>query len=182
MEPRPAATLILARPAERGVEVLVLTRGSANPFLPGYTAFPGGAIDPEDTSLAERLFGDRREAARACAIRELEEELAIRLDPRGAETLVEVARWVAPDFVEKRFDARFFATHAPANAEPAPDGKEASDARFAVPSEILDEVDRGDAEVFWPTLVMLRALAECGTVEDVLALRVEQIPDPRVAP
>src|SRR5688572_22218135 len=130
MEPRPAATVILARPAERGVEVLVLTRGSANPFLRGFTVFPGGAIDPEDDDLAERLFGDRSEAARACAVRELEEELGIRLEPEVAGTLVEVARWVAPEFVEKRFDARFFAVPAPADAEPAPDGTEASDARF----------------------------------------------------
>ncbi|MGH2710074.1 MAG: NUDIX hydrolase [Actinomycetota bacterium] len=180
MEPRPAATVILARPAEGGVEVLVLTRGPDNSFLPGFAVFPGGTIDPSDAELAARLFGDREEVARACALRELQEETGIRFEPQEAESLVEVARWVAPEFIEKRFDARFFAAPAPDGAEPVPDGKEASEARFVAPSEVLDEVDRGRVEVFWPTLVMLRALAECATVEDVLDLRVEQTPNPAV--
>ena len=179
MEPRPAATLILARPADGGVEVLVLTRAEGNPFLPGYTVFPGGAIDPADEEAAQAQFGDRGEAARACAVRELQEELGITLEPQVARGMPEVARWVAPEFIAKRFDARFFAAPAP-DQEPVPDGTEAADARFVSPSDLLAEVEAGRAEVFWPTLVMLRALAECATVDDVLALRVEQIPDPRV--
>lgn len=172
--------MILARPADGGVEVLVLTRAEHNTFLPGYTVFPGGAIDPADEDAAEGLFGDRGEAARACAVRELEEELSITLEPDLAGRMPEVARWVAPEFIEKRFDARFFAAPAP-DQEPVPDGTEAADARFVSPSELLAEVGAGRAEVFWPTLVMLQALADCGTVDDVLALRVEQIPDPRVS-
>src|SRR5688572_6492751 len=169
--------MILARPGEGEVEVLVLRRGRGDPFLPGYTVFPGGALDPEDADLAERLFGDRSEAARACAIRELEEELGIRLESRDPGAFVEISRWVAPEFIKKRFDARFFAAPAPEDTEPSPDGIEAADARFVAPSQVLDEVERGEAELFWPTLVMFRALADCRTVDDVLALRVEQIPD-----
>jgi 8-oxo-dGTP pyrophosphatase MutT (NUDIX family) len=172
--------VILARPADGGVEVLVLRRAEGNPFLPGYTVFPGGAIETVDEEAAERLFGDPSEVARACAVRELEEELGIRLDLAVAAGMPEVARWVAPEFIQKRFDARFFAAPAP-EQEPVPDGTEAADARFVSPAGLLEEVGAGRAEVFWPTLVMLQALAECRTVDDVLALRVEQIPDPRVA-
>lgn len=199
MEPREAATIILARPAEAGIEVLVLTRADASPFLPGYAVFPGGTIERWDEELAASMFGDTADAARACALRELYEEASILLthngpiarrpdapigsiafDPPVARTLVEIGRWIAPEFIETRFDARFFAAPAPRGIEPQPDGREISDARWATPREVLDAVDAGETQVFWPTLVTLQALAECAEVADVLALRVEQIPDPRV--
>ena len=64
MEPRAAATVILVRGSDAGPEVLVLRRGAAQRFLPGYVAFPGGAVDPGDADLAERWFGTPNEAAR----------------------------------------------------------------------------------------------------------------------
>ena len=200
-EPRLAATLILARPAEAGIEVLILRRSEESRFLPGFAVFPGGSIERWDAELATSLFRDESEEARACALRELYEEAGILLTGRGpverrpdapigslafdppvARTLVEIGRWVAPEFIETRFDTRFFADAAPRGVEPEPDGVEISDARWVMPHEVLREVEVGETQVFWPTLVTLRALAECREVADVLALRVEQIPDPRVAP
>jgi 8-oxo-dGTP pyrophosphatase MutT (NUDIX family) len=69
MEPRPAATVIVARPVDGGVEVLAVTRADASTFAPGFVVFPGGTIEPGDEALAARLFGDPAEAARACALR-----------------------------------------------------------------------------------------------------------------
>ena len=173
--------MIVARRAARGVEVLVLTRAESCSFLPGYLVFPGGIIEPSDEDFAGRLFGDPGEAARACALRELFEEAGISLDASAASDLVEVARWVAPELLEVRFDARFFAAAAPARVDPTPDGVEISAAEWARPAEVLDAVERGDAKVFWPTLVTMKALAGCRRVEDVLALHVEQIPSPEAA-
>jgi 8-oxo-dGTP pyrophosphatase MutT (NUDIX family) len=200
-EPRPAATLILARPSTDGVEVLILTRAEGNRFLPGYAVFPGGTVERWDLELATSLFRDAAEEARACALRELYEEASILLtatgpmaqrpdaplgaiafDPPSARMLVEIGRWIAPEFIETRYDARFFAAAAPRGIEPEPDGVEISEARWAAPAAVLDQVERGEARAFWPTLVTLRALAECREIADVLALRIEQIPDPRVAP
>lgn len=200
MEPRPAATVILARPADGGVEVLVLTRGESNRFLPGFAVFPGGTIEPGDGELATTLFGDPSERARACALRELYEEAGILLtaggpvarrpdgpltafpfEPPEAGALVEIARWIAPEFLERRFDARFFAAPAGPGLDPVADGLEIAEARWARPDEVLEAVDRGQAQVMWPTMVTLRALAECRDVSDVLALRVDQIPRPGVA-
>ena len=178
MEPRPAATLVLARRADPGVEVLTLTRGRGTTFAPGFTVFPGGTLDREDATLAERLFGDPAEAARACALRELAEETGIRLDGALAADLPEIARWIAPEFLEMRFDARFFAAAAPGGAEPAPDGSEIADAAWRRPEDVLAAAERGAATLMWPTLITLRALARCETVEEVLALKVEQIGRP----
>lgn len=200
MEPRPAATVILAREALSGVEVLVLRRGEGSRFLPGFLVFPGGTVEPSDAELAGLLFGDRSEGARACALRELYEEAGILLtaggplagppggpltevefEPPEAGELPEVARWVAPEFLETRFDARFFAAAAPAGIEPAPDGSEIAEARWASPEELLEASELGDVELMWPTFVTMRALAGCRDVEDVLALHVEQIPSPGAA-
>jgi 8-oxo-dGTP pyrophosphatase MutT (NUDIX family) len=48
MEPRPAATVIVARSAGEGIEVLALTRAPASQFAPGFVVFPGGVIEPKD--------------------------------------------------------------------------------------------------------------------------------------
>lgn len=200
MEPRAAATVILARQDEGGVEVLILTRGEGNRFAPGFAVFPGGSIDDSDEELARLLFADPAEAARACAVRELYEEAAILLtaegpvarppdgplasvefEPPPAHALVEIGRWIAPEFLETRFDARFFAASAPSDLEPVPDGVEIADARWVRPRSVVASAERGETHVMWPTLVTLRALAECRDVSDVLALRVDQIPGPGVA-
>ncbi len=45
---RPAATLMVIRQGARGIEVLALKRSEAMRFLPGYLAFPGGALSATD--------------------------------------------------------------------------------------------------------------------------------------
>jgi 8-oxo-dGTP pyrophosphatase MutT (NUDIX family) len=198
MDPTPAATVIVARPAGAGIEVLALTRASRSRFAPGFVVFPGGVIEPGDRPLAERLFGDPAEAPRACALRELFEESGLlltsaglmarlpgppierlRFDPPAPDALVEVARWVAPEFLETRFDAVFYATGAPPDLNPSPDGNEIALARWARPADLLGASERGDGPLMWPTQVTLEALAGCASVADVLGLRVEQVPRPR---
>ncbi len=54
VEPRPAATVCLARPTTRRFEVLLLERPLESRFAAGAHVFPGGIVDPEDSS-AETL-------------------------------------------------------------------------------------------------------------------------------
>jgi 8-oxo-dGTP pyrophosphatase MutT (NUDIX family) len=192
-EPRPAATVIVARQAQSGIEVLVERRAAASRFAPGFVVFPGGLVEPGDAPLAAAWFGDGSESERACAIRELYEETGllltasglvehprdkraseVRFDPPDPSALVPVARWVAPEFLEVRFDARFFAVEAPKGVEPSPDGTEIEHAWWARASDILVASARGGAPLMWPTLVTLEELADCTTVSEVLALRITQ--------
>ncbi len=80
---RDAATVVAAREGAEGPEILVVRRSPGSRFLPGYVAFPGGALEPQDPVLAERWFGSRTEAARACAVRELLEETGLALTGSG---------------------------------------------------------------------------------------------------
>jgi 8-oxo-dGTP pyrophosphatase MutT (NUDIX family) len=193
--PRPAATVVVAREGDPGPEVLVLRRGAGQRFLPGFVAFPGGAIDPEDAALARRWFGSDADidVARACAVRELAEELGIavtadgpRVDdaplaavdaaPPAADLLVEISRWVAPEIERVRFDARFFALRAVdgASLSARPDGREAADAWWVTPAALLAE----EPSLYHPTWSVLSAIASCADVGAILAARIAQVDVP----
>jgi 8-oxo-dGTP pyrophosphatase MutT (NUDIX family) len=197
-EIRKAASVIAARDAEDGPQVLVLERGADSRFLAGYVAFPGGSTDGDDEALAERWFGTPEEAARACAVRELLEEVGLALtvdgmreangatiaslsaSPPRREQLPEIAHWVAPPQVRVRFDARFFGVEAPAGLRPVPDGGETSDAWWISPRVLLEDWRAGRRRLYWPTLFTMRAIEGCRRVADLLAMRIdtrEPLPD-----
>jgi endoribonuclease LACTB2 len=189
---RRAATVIAVRPGSDGPEILVVERSAASRFLPGYVAFPGGAVDAEDDALARRWFGDASEAARAAAVRELIEETAVAItasgavvadaaephaavdaDPPAVRAFREVARWIAPEDVPVRFDARYFAVEIGDGVEPVPDGGETAAAWWVSPGALLEGWRAGERRLYWPTLLTVRELAACDTVEALLALRIE---------
>ncbi|HEY7659173.1 MAG TPA: hypothetical protein VIC58_01085 [Actinomycetota bacterium] len=188
-EIRLAASALVGRDGPDGLEVLVLERGASSRFLPGYVAFPGGSTDGADEALARRWFGSSTEAGRACAVRELVEEVSLVLTstglgpgrsldpidalPPSSDQLVEVAHWVAPEHVPVRFDARYYAVRSPADLMPHPDGSETADAWWAAPSSLLEDWQRGRRRLFWPTFFTMRAIAECRSTADLLDLRLQ---------
>jgi 8-oxo-dGTP pyrophosphatase MutT (NUDIX family) len=199
---RPAATIVVVRassggPASpvRGVEVLVIQRSAGSRFAPEFVVFPGGGVEDADAGNAARWFGDPAEAPRACAVRELAEETGLAVTGRGIvsarelppgeageaprrEQIPEIGHWVAPEFLAKRFDARFYAAQAPAGLEPTVDGTEAERAWWARADDLLEGQRTGEVQLMWPTFKMLEALSGCGSVEDVLTLHVEQVHPP----
>jgi 8-oxo-dGTP pyrophosphatase MutT (NUDIX family) len=172
---RHAASVIAGRDDGDGLEILVVERGATSRFLPGYVAFPGGAVDIEDGDLAGRWFGDPREASRAAAVRELAEETGIDAARGGlvATELPEICHWVAPPEVPVRFDARYFAIALTAGIAPVPDGGETAAAWWTRPTHLFDEWERGDRKLYWPSWYTLRQLTACATVTDLLGLRFE---------
>jgi len=58
--PLPAATVVLLREGETGLELLLLRRSVGSGFVPGAWVFPGGRVDPEDHSpeLLDPAEGD----------------------------------------------------------------------------------------------------------------------------
>jgi 8-oxo-dGTP pyrophosphatase MutT (NUDIX family) len=204
VEPRPAATVVVVRAlgGAASLEFLLLRRAPASRFAPGFVVFPGGLLESEDPRLAAQWFGDAGQASKACAIRELAEETGLVMTGEGLregpghlpgedgfpppdpESVPEIARWVAPEFLPVRFDARFYALEAKDDVKPTPDGVEIESAWWGRADEALAGLQSGDVQLMWPTFRTLEALAGCRTVQDVLQLRVEAAPpaSPPAAP
>ncbi len=89
--PRPAATIILARPEGEPFEILLLQRPLTSRFAAGAFVFPGGVIDAGDSDpirlprlpgSSEESVGDLERAALVAALRELFEETGVLLSDR----------------------------------------------------------------------------------------------------
>jgi 8-oxo-dGTP pyrophosphatase MutT (NUDIX family) len=84
-QPRDAATVVLVRPGQAGLEVLMLARARAMDFAPGAHVFPGGSVDPQDAGVPCRGSApgglgvpDERARALVCAaVRETFEESGV---------------------------------------------------------------------------------------------------------
>jgi 8-oxo-dGTP pyrophosphatase MutT (NUDIX family) len=97
--PRPAATVVLMRPASNGPEILLTHRPSTMTFAAGMHVFPGGAVDAADsdprllgrsgrspadaaTAMGDNLAPAEALAHHVAAIRELFEEAGVLLADR----------------------------------------------------------------------------------------------------
>jgi 8-oxo-dGTP pyrophosphatase MutT (NUDIX family) len=168
-EPRQAASIVVLRQTTAGPEVLLVQRNPEQRFMGGAWVFPGGAVHSEDPDHA------------AAAVRELEEEAGVRL-PTG-HPVVHWSRWITPAEVVVRFDTWFFIAEAPPGVEATVDGSECVDARWLRPAAALQEHQRGELMLVFPTIKHLEQLAEFGSVEEVLeharSRRVQPV-EPRV--
>ncbi|TAM81319.1 MAG: NUDIX domain-containing protein [Jatrophihabitans sp.] len=106
---RDAATVVLLRDGDAGIEAWLLTRVREMAFAAGMSVFPGGRVDPDDAGLpfpggagaeVARRFGCALPAARAylgAAVRETFEETGVLMttpaaDLSGARPDVEAGR------------------------------------------------------------------------------------------
>jgi 8-oxo-dGTP pyrophosphatase MutT (NUDIX family) len=190
---RRAGSLLVGRDSSEGLQLLVLERSASSRFLPGYLVFPGGAVEPEDEGLAERWFGDGAQSSRACAVRELVEEVGLGLtrsamvdglvpasasieavdaEPPSIAQLPQIAHWVAPEEVPVRFDALYFAARGGDGLEPKADGVEIADAFWISPTALLESWEAGLNKLYWPTYFTAREVRRCPDVEALLSLEI----------
>jgi 8-oxo-dGTP pyrophosphatase MutT (NUDIX family) len=162
-EAKPAATLVVLRDGEHGLETLLLKRSSKLAFHGGAWVFPGGRIDDGDWLEGDDL---PRAAARA-AVRETAEEAGIEVD---VDSLVHFSNWTTPDISPKRFATWFFAAPAHAEiAEAVADGVESDAVRWFRPADALAERAAGEIELAPPQYVTLLWLTDYPTVAAALA-------------
>jgi 8-oxo-dGTP pyrophosphatase MutT (NUDIX family) len=155
---------------DRGLQVLMLQRGTKARFMPGIWVFAGGVVEEsdrsqaEDAAEAEGIEADEL-AHRFCAARELGEESGLAVD---ATELLPWSRWITPEQVSMRFDTRFYVGLAPAHSKPQPDMVEMEAARWIGPAEALAEQGEGGFELSFPTVKHLEELRAFASAEEVM--------------
>jgi 8-oxo-dGTP pyrophosphatase MutT (NUDIX family) len=160
----PAATLVLLRDGATGIEALIVRRNRRLDFHGGAWVFPGGRIDAVDAVPG----GDELSAARKAAVRELQEEAGLTVDP---EPLVHLSTWTTPEIAPKRFRTLFFVARGDGAVHV--DGGEIHDHQWIAPDVALAQQRAGDLELPPPQHVTLLTLAPYPAVEAALdAVRV----------
>jgi 8-oxo-dGTP pyrophosphatase MutT (NUDIX family) len=163
--PVPAATAVLLRDSPRGVETLLLRRNPDLPVMGGVWVFPGGRVDPADRAATAEP-GDSYEAARLAAVREAEEEAALRVDPG---TLVGLSHWTPPQDYHHQLATWFFVARAPSGTVRV-DRREIAEHIWLTPAEAhRRHEDSGGTWFLPPTWVTLHDLLEFATARDALA-------------
>lgn len=161
-----AATVVLVRDADAGLECLMLRKTKGQAFG-GLWVFPGGRVEEAD--------GTGLDGARVAAVREAEEETGLVLD---VSSLVPFAHWNPPAEAPKRYATWFFLAGLPEGAaDVIVDGGEIGDHVWTTPSAALDRHHTREIELLPPTWVSLRRIADqpdvAGAVADVAAGEID---------
>ena len=155
--PVAAATVVVLRGGDEGLETLMLRRNSKIAFG-GMWVFPGGRVDPQDAKgLAP---GDDLAIARVAAIREAREEAGLMIAP---DRLVPLSHWTPPPIAPKRFLTWFFLAPTPSNRITIDHG-EIHEHAWMSPIAALEKRDAGEIELAPPTFVTLHGLARSSSV------------------
>ena len=173
----PAATTVLLRDGDTGLEVLLVRRNAKLSFAGGMWVFPGGRLDPADypggmpehaaaVDASDPAHADLfTAAARRAARREAQEEVDLVVDEIG---LVWFSHWTPPAMSKKRFATWFFAGHAPEGAVTV-DGGEIHDHVWMAPKDALQRRNRQELELGPPTWITLEQLLPFATAAEALA-------------
>lgn len=152
----PAATVVLVRDGDEGLEALLVQRNKTVQHMGGMWVFPGGKVDETDYP------GDRDEyrAAVNAAIRETQEEAGLNVT---AEQLVYLSHWTTPEGAKRRFATWFFLTILEDGQEVVVDGGEIARHRWVNPRTALAECadDTHALRLMPPTYVSLSDIADC---------------------
>lgn len=165
IKPRPAASVMLLRDGEQGLEVLMLRRNPALKFAPGTWVFPGGAIEQHEQTGDDDILL----AAQSAAVREAAEECGLVLAP---ESLTHFCHWTTPTLHNRRFATWFFVASVEAAQVVQIDGSEIVDYRWLHPSQALALNAEGEMPMMPPGFICLRKLRDFSSLAEALqALR-----------
>ncbi|MCU1503961.1 MAG: hypothetical protein JWM12_3315 [Ilumatobacteraceae bacterium] len=209
---RPAATVMLLRDTDTGIEVFMLRRTTSAVFASGMYVFPGGKVDPAD--------GEGDEAFLVAAIRECYEEAGVLLveEPDGrliadghpalvhreavhdgtvnihalcdehglrlaTDRMAYVAHWITPKGeAPRRFDTRFFLAVAPSGQTSSHDDTETIASEWVRPVDALERQRAGDMGMMPPTIANLEFVAAFDNADAALAAGREIGTPPTILP
>jgi len=155
----PAATVIMIRDGELGLEALLLKRNDALRNMGGSWVFAGGKVEADDPG------DDDQARAESGAVRELREETGIIIE---RSDLIYFSHWLTPIAVKRRFATWFYLAPMPSDAQVVVDGSEMVAHRWLRPEVAIAEQMSGALKIPPPTLVSLTDLLSFQTVENAM--------------
>jgi 8-oxo-dGTP pyrophosphatase MutT (NUDIX family) len=84
------------------------------------------------------------------------------------------SHWITPVGEPRRYDTRFFVTHAPAGQTAAHDDWELTSSAWVTPDEAIERAARGEWLIILPTLMNLRTLSQHPTAASAVAWAAAQ--------
>ncbi|MEV7567155.1 NUDIX hydrolase [Streptomyces tanashiensis] len=134
------------------------------------------AGETEDGVVGDTTGDEWERDREALVAREL--SFADFLDRRGlvlrSDLLGAWARWITPEFEQRRYDTWFFVAALPAGQRTRDVSGEADRTVWIRPAEAAAGYDRGELTMMPPTISTLRALEPYGTAAEALAAAGEQ--------
>ena len=162
VEPKNAASVMLIRPGNLGLEILFLRRNPELAFQGDHWVFPGGRIDPDDTD-AERPHDELATAQRA-AVREASEEAGVSVP---LDSLVYAIHWTPPVTSPIRFSTSFFIAPAPPE-DIVIDGNEIHEFLWLRPTDALARHRARTFKLAAPTFALITRMDAFRTVDEAL--------------
>jgi 8-oxo-dGTP pyrophosphatase MutT (NUDIX family) len=149
-------------PVQRGLRIAAIREvfEEAGILLARHT--DGSAMGDDVAPMEVRQAVDAGRMAFLDVVKDLDAKLDLH-------ALTVFARWITPPLTPKRFDTWFYAAHAPADQLAVCDGREAVDAEWIEPREVLRLAGTGERKVIFPTRMNVQLLAEASSAEDCLA-------------
>lgn len=150
-ELKAAASVILMREGDSGVEIYLLRRHRKSGFMASSYVFPGGIADegesdPRETAVRE-LFEEsgilmtkksfsaqERQSMRDALNRDGSAPPAGTMDTSGLHYF---AHWITPTVEKRRYSAEFYLAVMPEGQEASPDNKEMVDETWVTPEQAL---------------------------------------------
>ena len=161
---RRAASVVLCRDGESGLETYLLHRHARMAFAASMVVFPGGGVDPVDRQAADPLL--------ACGIRETWEETGVEL---AHTEVVRWAHWITPVVQPLRYDTFFYLAALPAGQTASDRSTETERAAWTTPSAAVAAYESGELSMMPPTLSILLELSGLGSVAEALELARDRV-------
>lgn len=158
---RNAATVLIMRQTQAGMQILMLRRNAKLAFAAGAWVFPGGAVDQVDTVPGG--LKNEEQSARVAAVRESAEECGLILD---SEQLVHFSHWTTPVNQKRRFATWFFAAVvAEEDSAVVIDDGEIHDFQWLTPAQAVAHHRAGELKMMPPTYLSIKMLDQFASAD-----------------
>ncbi len=148
-------------------KVFAIKRHNYLTAFPGYTSFPGGKVDKDET-IDQALA------------REVEEELGVKLDSLQIKDRIYLGVATTPPFNPYRFETHFYRFELESEYSFVVDPGEAETGEWINTTELLERFQRAELMAVPPTITLIKSLAS-GIADKVIDLDLKYDPEKEVA-